>query len=810
MYGEASVIFKEVNPALKDAAWMNRCVSRLRMDWKPLVNQVRIAQNKRILLSMQSMKKVKDAFKDKEFLATTDFVPLGIWDRIVNTLVEEVTKNPPKAELKATDPTAVNQRREDIILLKNKKKYEADINEINEKIGDPPETIGASAFNGNITEFYDMGLEEQDPDDINFYKAVYQRLNFEIAGQSLINNVMKLGRFDEETTRKFVLDILSAKCCCMQTYVDQLSGEIKYRYIYPEEARGIYGDSESGHDDVCSGFETSMTVRDWIGAVGNEFDWNRDWKQLLWAINFYSNSKFTGFIRNNGIYDCSFMDREFCINQMGFNYDFQANLLDWQSAYNYKVYAGYIEFPTMDATATYLAKGEEVLPMPVTYDFNVNRPELKGYDKQSYYQEQYYKTYYLATSIVSQYIYGWGKVYYQHLHGAYDQYARGTILQYRLEGKSAAEISEPYIDFANIAFYRLKWAIYHAKPQKEQYFLPELIKLAKGFQRLYPQTANANGQPNTPKIDTILQDIINYKRQNWVDIRDFPEIDGKPHPVLQPVDGQKGGVDQVAFALQAITQWCESQIAEKIGLNDLRLGQIENPREGYKRTMEATKQSLSSTSYIYRMIQYQKNFQATITLNYAQDIIKFKDSIPYNWLLQLMGEEEFNNIRILEDFAAHRYGIFVMDYSTGIERARLVDAADAALGNKEITVSQWAMVTGTEDYKKAFKLLDFIKRKEEKKKRQHEKEIIQLNHEARMAELQEEGAVKKYMADGEVMEAKIMRDSAIKVALINAKGKVDVKALTNEAEPEKQQSKASGAMQVKEKEAEIENTKSLI
>ena len=100
-----------------------------------------------------------------------------------------------------------------------------------------------------------------------------------------------------------------------------------------------------------------------------------------------------------------------------------------------------------------------------------------------------YKSYYLITGYTSQYIYNYGQLYYTRLEGAFDEIARGTLMFYRYEGKSAAEISEPYIDFANLAFYRFKWIVWHSKPQKEQHVLEELIQLSKGFQKLYSQQA---------------------------------------------------------------------------------------------------------------------------------------------------------------------------------------------------------------------------------------------------------------------------------------------------------------------------------
>ena len=100
-------------------------------------------------------------------------------------------KNPPRAEIRAEDPTAVNEKKEDLERLKNRKIIEADRTELQTRVGMPPYKMPYDKFNGNVEEFDEMGLDERDPDDVNFYQKNYQRLWYEIGGQSLINNVLK-------------------------------------------------------------------------------------------------------------------------------------------------------------------------------------------------------------------------------------------------------------------------------------------------------------------------------------------------------------------------------------------------------------------------------------------------------------------------------------------------------------------------------------------------------------------------------------------------------------------------------------------
>src|SRR6185503_8497263 len=109
MIGTAFEAYREVNPEKKTATWADSVITIFRRDWRALVNPIRAQKNKRLLFSQQSMEKIKDSFKDKEFKRSVEFNPLGIMENIKNTLIEEITKMPPKAELRATDPSALDE-----------------------------------------------------------------------------------------------------------------------------------------------------------------------------------------------------------------------------------------------------------------------------------------------------------------------------------------------------------------------------------------------------------------------------------------------------------------------------------------------------------------------------------------------------------------------------------------------------------------------------------------------------------------------------------------------------------------------------
>lgn len=803
MYGISYEIYKTIDPQKMDAVWADNCITTLRRDWVPLVNQVRARENKRLLDSMQDIEYIKNNFKDKKFKREMRWDPIGVMEVFKNILIEDIIKSPPKAELRAEDPTAISDRKDDIMRLRNRKIVEKDINKYQKQTMKGMPAYKYTNFKGNVSDFDKLGLDENDPEDLTFYELDWQRLNYEIAGQSLLNIVFKLCRFDLDLTYKAVRDILSCRATTFQTYVDKLTGEIKARYLYPETFYGIFGDSGDGRNDICNGWNDNVSINEWLQMVGNEFDWERDWRKLLWAINYCGNTKYTGFIRNNIRYDCCSnptWKQEGGLDSMGIT---QSNLVDWTMAFNYQINCGYIEWKVEEATSTFLKNTNypsfvDVVPYNIQL---TEKQKVEGYYKKSNYQQQTYGSYFISTTSVSQWIFGFGKVYHQTLEGANDEYSCGTMKYYILPGKSAIEIARPYIRMANEAFYKMLWAIDKAKPQEDVYIYEELVRIAQTVKKMYPQTANEK----MPGLDTILRDVIQWQRENFIHLRAYPFVDGKPILQLPPLEGKKNGIDPVYVALESVLTWAEMQIGAKIGVNPMRTGMNPPPRESEKTEMNTIENSMNATNYIYHMVQFTKSRIGTDIINYAQNIIRFKDSVPYKWLKRVVGQEDFAAFNLIDDIAAHRFGLLVNDYNVDMLKQRVLAAADLALKEKSIELDQWGMIIQSEDPKKAMKLLAIYRRKKEKRERKQTLEEMKIKDEMDQAAHQRRMEELTTKINGEIKKAQIEADGLIKSAQIQSQGRIEVKEIAVNAEGQKQADKAEATQEIntsKEKDKE--------
>ncbi len=209
------------------------------------------------------------------------------------------------------------------------------------------------------------------------------------------------------------------------------------------------------------------------------------------------------------------------------------------------------------------------------------------------------------------------------------------------------------------------------------------------------------------------------------------------------------------------------------------------------------------------MIQYIKEHQATVSLLLAQDVATFKDSVPYRWLQNMIGEKQTDAIGVLDKIAAHRFGIFVQDINTVIDKQDIKQAAMMALQEKQINFEQWFIVTQTDDPKRAAQLLSYLQRRADKRLRAQalqdkkiEMDMQNQQHANKMAELNFDRQTK-------ITVANIERDGFIGAAQINKDGRLNTQELKNAGALEHTAAKTEGTIQTKKEEANIEQQKPL-
>lgn len=723
----------------------------------------------------------------------------------MNELAESLLQQPPKAEIRATDPTALSGKQKDINLLRTRKIWEDGANKANRTIGDPPVKMDLSKAKSNIGQFDKLGLDTNDQDDLSVFEMYLQRMNYEVAAQSAINGSMKANTFDELRLREYLFDIGAANACCTDVYVDAMTGAQVIQRIMPEDARGLFGASFDGHDDIAKGWERNMPLRDFLGLVGDAFDFERDWVDLIWALNYANNQSYTGFRFNGFVYDTWGIGRyEEQLSRCNCN---GSNICEWNlnQTYAYKVYGGkcQVYVPDVVYAQKISSSANYNTPALVNYqEFIKQVKQTREYDVDCNIKWKSYDALFLATTTTTQKVYKWGETYLQQPEGANDEYCIGTLKYYRLSGKTIAEVAEKYLEVADELFLKFKWILFKAKPRARNILFNEFVGMARYLKGNKDGMIKKDGTPSTD-VNALLEDIYKFQEEHVdVNLRFYPRVEGRDIPQLPSMKADDEGLDPLAEAFQGLMDWAERQVADKIGLNDLRMAQIRNAREGVKQQELQTEFSKNQTNYIYRLIQYLKKDTATTLLLYCHDVIKYKESMGCKWLKNLLGDEDFKGLEGLGDVAPHRLSIFINDYNTAKRKQQIDEAANIALQKGTqglpggITLEQWYAVTSAEDYRKEMKLLAIFIKKEDKKvqARAVQKMQAEQQHQKEMEILRRQTIKEKF--DGELAVEKEKSAASKYVADKSYAAKYDVKELTIQNEPEKQGQRVAGQQQL--------------
>ena len=112
----------------------------------------------------------------------------------------------------------------------------------------------------------------------------------------------------------------------------------------------IQGNARDGSDAAVRGWERQITLQELMNTLGDKFDFERDWRQLIIAINYGSGGayNFNGFIKGGVTYNLVDFNTTGTLQDQNNGTAPEMNYLNFEdcfaSTYNYKVYFGFIEW----------------------------------------------------------------------------------------------------------------------------------------------------------------------------------------------------------------------------------------------------------------------------------------------------------------------------------------------------------------------------------------------------------------------------------------------------------------------------------
>lgn len=800
-------LYWEKDPEKKTYEWAHGIVSMMRGEWKSIINAQDAREGREILLSKQNIDKIQRGFKkSSDFVKNTDWVAIGVMDRIRNIIIAEFLKAAYTPQVEAIDVAADNQKKVDRQLLAGRANIEQVMTDLNKRTGDPMYKVPYNKFNGNIEKFDQMGLDDLNEEDLNFFFETFHRLWHEANAEELLRALMKHNKF-ENHVESLVNDILATNCISYQVYASPFTGEIKWKYISPDNMKAIEGIEPDFSDAVTLGFQQRVSVRQFLDLAGPEFDWSRDRYALAKAINSTNGTDYE-WVQRDGCYKNIIVEAAHPGEATTVR---PVRVASSSQMLRHSVDVGYMEWKSVDRVVQkYDAVAELFYPL-TEEDRNKNFPEGGRFSKDIREFQKTYKTWFLATGgMGAQLIFRFGPLYHMLSHGEADEFSSYSLSAYRGKGKPATQIVKPFVDIANKAFYKMLWAIEESTPRIRVLHYDSIAQL---ILKLKPK-GGQGGQMGLPggqgggqwNITGQINQILEHYRNSLTQLYATPEVEGQKFGGNgRPHYWDEGGIDPLAPAMQTVMDWAEAQVSARLGINPARDAYSTDPKDGYRLQMQQMQQSRNATYYIPFMIQNLVKNVGTATLNIAQDAIEMETEV-YSWLTNLIGEDNIESFKALDKVPMHSYGIYVELFNAEDRRAELKQDAQLAFSRQEIRWDEYLMVKEMDDYKKAALILAFYRHRNEKiamqnlqmqRDQQIQFENLQTQNKLLVIDRQGDWDVKRTNAQGEYY---------MRAHQTPADASIQKKQMDIESNRQKLDEKADATIKVKEAENSLRNS----
>lgn len=733
------------DPEKRNREWAQEYVTYLRMNATCFVNATEAAKSRTYLLSEQDMANVRSLFGDPK-KANVQFAPTMVMDKIRNVLTAELKAAGISITTNAIDPSANNDRKKDRELLENRNDMEAFLTSMRSSINMPGFNLknevdenGDSHFKGNIDKFDEMGLDSNQPEDLDFFFTTHYRLLAEIEAEKPINHVLRAS----EAHRMIPLwldDILAVRAVAARVYVNTTSGATELFRIMPEAVKGIWGNRLDGKDATAILHEENISVAKFLQRVGDDFDYRTDMEDLLYAVNY-----------------CSKTDLQFIPNDTGGAIYNRANMT-YVSGYNflqYQLTLGYVEWKSINGKA-YKATNKN-------YHGNVkvHQRSLGGegapdstYKRIINYDEVTEKAYYIIKSNTAQKMYCWGPLEYVQLEGGNDELSNFSFCLSKGVGKSAVQIALPQLNIIDKMEAKFESILNKVRPPGRGFHYGALKSI----------TEKLIGSGNTKQDVT---DTVKMFIENNFELYDSVVIGGNAvGGTAQPNYDIPN--DKIYGAFQFFDNGInrqEARIRDKLGITPLRDGSTMQPRDVYGLQMESLQSSKNATQYMSDLLMEMMVDVGQKIVYYTQAIVNFRtvNEKPYKYLLQALGEQTVADIKSLGKVALHRFSIFVEPFNAAYDKQMLQADAQLAFQQAQITYEQLLLIRSIESPKVASRVLAYEKQKTEKKA---------MAAEQQKSDMQLQVANQKHANDMELQQLKNAGDLAAK----NAEGEWYFKA----------------------------------
>jgi hypothetical protein len=202
---------------------------------------------------------------------------------------------------------------------------------------------------------------------------------------------------------------------------------------------------------------------------------------------------------------------------------------------------------------------------------------------------------------------------------------------------------------------------------------------------------------------------------------------------------------------------------------------------------------------------------ANVTLQCIQDILNFKDTIAYKYLLNLIGDEAIEALASIgKEYVPHRFAIYATSYGLNSEKQIMLQEAAIAFENKLITFPEYQLIKAVEEPRVAAKISAFFQEKAERRK---EKQIAAANtFQLQLSKEKDDRLFKleEMKANKGIEKQRVQTDGYKYVADKEAQTKLQSKSMDGDNSQTKELNKLEGEKQIMNAKSNIDLQKDLI
>lgn len=533
------------------------------------------------------------------------FVALPLIPTPVNSAVSMISKPPLEITCTALDPLAATKKKEDVTFLKNKPKFENDLEQLTSQMNIPKIDLGSTEHSAIPFSDSPYGLDLNDPDEYDIFVNLLYKLGIEVCFETILQIWVEIKNLNQvklqEIKDHFYYGVSSNK-----SFGSTITGLPDIKYSYPGNLSVPYSDLPDYSDRTHEYEEEMVTPIDLFNRFGDEIGSKKQLEELVNGVD-------TGY--------CACNNRK-PIDKGNFD-TFKMNLVTF--AVKTVDYVGVSSNPKSKKGFT-----------SITADVD----EVVYTDK--IWAQNTYVFYWLKNT---SHFFGISRLGYAKREKGQESYQSFPHNIYKSQERGAVELSIGENKAAQIAYIKYIFALIQSKPSGNYMDLKYMRGAIDGL------TDDNDGKTIT--------DLVVYMAEQNNMIADTTGFDGKNDGQFKPFEKIIGGLNpsEVAGYLQVI-QAAKNNIADITGINQQLTGQSPDPQTlvGYQKLQ--INASLNAVYYVNQAItsQYQK-----VMNQWAyqfQEAIK-KGGKPKEAIISLIGSRKVDIIDRLDEVPLHTLGITI-------------------------------------------------------------------------------------------------------------------------------------------------------